>query len=137
MSDGPKEEAVRATLATRDAGILDALPHNVLYCLLGLFAGARSPGRVVNGNLFVGKAECEWDWEETWTALKNAGLVEWSTTERPNHPRIGGTTIYLDWLITEKGSAARDDYWRWSDELMIARAEDRAPSSETPPPNGA
>jgi len=132
MNDGPKENAVRATLATRPAGILDAFDNRVSNCFAGLFNGARREGIIwPNGSLFVCKAECEWGWPGDWEKLRDAGLLTFRLEERPNHPSIGGTTAYVPWSITKKGWDVRDDDLAYFNELMDARRKD-----ESPPPLG-
>jgi len=108
-----REQAVRDTLPHRPAGIIKAAPHNVQNCFAGIFNGAHDKAWLrPDGSLFIGKAECEWDWQDTWGALKELGLVEWRLEERPNHPGVGGATTYFIWNVTDKGFVVREDAMR-------------------------
>lgn len=121
---GPNEKRVRDTLPSRAAAKYYALPQNVQHCFSGLFNGALSRGRVnaANDGLFIGKAECEWDWRETWTALQDAGLIVWRLEDEtfPN----GHKTTNLIWGITEKGQTVSDDDLTYFRALMDAMRED-------------
>ena len=127
MSDGPKETAVRATLATRPAGILEGFERGVRNCFKGLFNGASREGHIwPNGAFKVGKAECEWGWPGDWEKLRDAGLLTFRLDARPNHPSIGGSTTYVPYSITDKGWDVREDDIAYFRELMAAREKDEA-----------
>ena len=87
----------------------------------GLFNGALSEGWFAPIGLVIGKAECEWGWPDAWKELKNAGLIEFETFEKPNHPRVGGITKRLKWNFTAKGLAAREEDLRMFEEQVSAR----------------
>lgn len=124
MAGNEAEQAVRATLANRPAGVLAGLPHDAETCFAGLFNGALGTGTVYPGGLFIGKSECERNWPEAWEALREAGLVEWRLEEVPNHPKVGGFTTKLHWSVTDKGWEVRDDDLAWFRELMTAMRRD-------------
>lgn len=124
--DGPKEAAVRATLPSRPAGIIQNVENNVNGCFAGFFNGCLSKGSLHNGHLSIGKSECEWDWEETWGKLRELGLITWTTEQVPNHHTIGGHTTYVHLTITDKGWEVRNDDLKWFRELMDARDQDEA-----------
>jgi hypothetical protein len=128
LEQGPREQAVRATLNDRPAGIIYSASRRAQRCFAGFFNGALSRGHVTpSGGLFIGKAECEWDWQNTWAELKTLGLIEWTDEHRPNHPDIGGTSHYVHVSITDKGREVRADDLKWFNELMDAkRADDPA-----------
>lgn len=122
---GPKEQAVRATLPGRPAAMLyeeTDLGRKIFSCFAGLFNGAFQGRITAKGGLFVGKAECEWDWQEVWPAMKELGLVDYSIDE-VTHPS-GYVSKNLHWNITEKGFEVRDDDIKYFRELMDAMAED-------------
>lgn len=122
---GPKEQTVRETLSNRPAGLLEAISREATRCFAGLFNGARSHGWIgQGGGLIIGKAECQWDWEKTWPELRDAGLITWTTEDRPNHPDFGGHTTHIDWKITDKGWDVREDDLRYFNELMTAMTDD-------------
>jgi hypothetical protein len=122
---GPKESAVRMTLGQRPAGELyhDADPR-VRRCFTGLFNGARHGHVTGNDGLFLGKAECEWDWEEVWPAMKGQDLVDYNI-EEVTHPS-GHISKEFRWLITDKGHEVRTDDIKYFRELMAAMEEDEA-----------
>jgi hypothetical protein len=126
FEDGPREKAVRATLASRPAGVInDPSVHlKVRQCFTGMFAGCSRTGTLHGDSLKIGKSECEWDWRETWGALKALGLIDWreETRTAPSGARI--TDVHL--TITEKGHQVRMDDQKWFEELMEARLQDEA-----------
>ena len=135
MGNGPNEQAIRDTLASRPAGLINKEHSHgfddpiaaVERTFTGLFHGARSPGSIRSkGGLFVGKAECEWDWSAAWETLRDMGLIEYRLEEKPNHHSFGGTTTYVHWSITEKGWQTLEDDLKWFNELMDARIKDEA-----------
>jgi hypothetical protein len=118
---------VRDSLAGRPAGRINALSQNAQHTFAGLFNGARCPGHFApNGRLFVGKAECQWHWPAAWEELKAAGLIDYHTEERANHPSFGGTRTHLHWNVTALGQSVRGDDVKWFRELMDARGQDEA-----------
>ena len=135
---GPNESAVWETLGSRLAGLINrAHSHSleddpiaaVERTFTGLFNGARSPGSVwPTGGLFVGKAECEWDWPAAWENLREMGLIEYHLEERPNHPSFGGATTYVHWSITDNGWETREDDLKFFNEVLDARGKDEARS---------
>lgn len=115
---GEREQAVRDTLPSRPAGVINGASGKAQHCFSGLLHGARAIGMIYpNGGLFIGKAECEWDWQDTWGELKSLGLIEW---------RVEGNKLI--WEVTDKGRAVRSDDNRYLDELVAAM---RADSQET------
>jgi hypothetical protein len=120
-----EEQAVCETLKTRPAGIINGAPRNVQTCFAGLFHGAHSPASYVPGfSFYCGKAECEWDWRETWGALRDLGLMEWSENEEDAPGAVGGKQVKVPWSITDKGWDVREDDLKWFDELLAARRRD-------------
>ena len=130
---GPKEAAVRATLANRPASILyldGTIGHQINRCFAGLFNGARQGHLTPNGGLFLGKAECEWDWEEVWPALQALELVEYRLEEVPAPGAVSGKMTKFHWSITDKGHDVREDDIKYFRELMDARTADEAAEQE-------
>jgi hypothetical protein len=122
---GPKETAVRNGLAARPANIINTATINANSCFAGFFNGALSEGSLHhNGSLFIGKAECEWNWRTIWVELRKLGLIDWTTEQRPNHPSFGGHTTYVLLTITAKGWEVRNDDNMYFAELMKAMDED-------------
>jgi len=124
---GPREKAVRDTLTSRPAGIINDAPNNVNSCFAGFFNGCRSRGSIVGDDgLFIGKAECEWNWRETWGALRDLGLIEWreETVDAPGAK--GGKMTWVHLTITTKGHDVRDDDLKWFREFCAAQDADKA-----------
>lgn len=119
-----KEQAVRDSLPTRPANVIQSLGQEAERTFAGLFNGALRKGSIRRDALFIGKAECEWYWPQAWQTLKGAGLIDYSLKEEPNHPTIGGTTNYLTWSVTDLGWDVRNDDIKWFHELMDARDSD-------------
>jgi hypothetical protein len=120
---GPKEQEVRATLTSRPAGVLykSEEARKVNSCFAGLFNGARSRGWMSpKGGLSLGKAECEWDWQEIWPRMVLMGLVEFELKPRPNHPDFGGFSADFTWGVTDFGLTVREDDNKYFKELMEA-----------------
>lgn len=129
---GPKERAVRATLPNRPAAVLyerDDITRKINHCFAGLFNGARSRGWISppRAGLFLGKSECEWDWQQVWPAMRNLGLVDYYTQERPA-PFTSGIPWRIDfhWWITDKGWDVREDDLRYFRELTAAMDADES-----------
>lgn len=133
---GPKEQAVRATLAGRPAAILyeeSDLRRKINHCFAGLLNGARQQGRVnATGGLFLGKAECEWDWEHVWPAMKDLGLVDYCITET-THP-TGYVSKDFNWSITARGLEVRKDDIEYFCDLLDAMSADRPRDEPKDPP---
>lgn len=120
VKPGQNEHAVRSTLPARPAGILwgnDVL-QRTRSCFAGFFNGAKKTGSLYNGALKIGKAECEWDWQETWAALQDLGLITYTVETRtaPSGYEITDVT----WTLTPKGRQVREDDLKYFDELMFA-----------------
>lgn len=131
---GPKEIAVRATLPDRAAAVLyerTDLGRKVRRCFAGLFNGARQGWLQPNGGLFLGKAECEWDWQEVWPALKEKGLVDYEIV-KDTSPTTGHVTERFQWNITPKGHEVRRDDTGYFAKLMEAIYEDDRSLSNGP-----
>ncbi len=121
---GPHEAEVRRTLPGRPAGILYDVDPRVSQCFAGLFNGARQGHLWPNGKLYVGKAECEWDWEQVWPVLRALGLVIYEIRET-KHPTGYVSQDFL-WSITEKGHTVREDDNQFFRDLMDAMQKDRS-----------
>jgi len=134
--DGPKETAVRATLAKRPAGALATLPRDVRYCFAGLFNGAFQHNAYVTakGHFSCGKAECEWGWPGDWEKLRDAGLITFSTERKDAPGAIDGYHVKVTWGITDEGWKVRDDDLAYFRELMAARDQDEAVKSDSTNP---
>lgn len=131
LEQGPNEVRVRETMQHRLAGVLDALPMRARDCFAGLFNGALQHNARVdprNDSLFIGKAECEWDWRESWSALQNSGLVTFTLT--PTTYESGHQTILFAWDITEKGWKVREDDIAWYREFVAAKDADEKLEAE-------
>lgn len=119
------EQLVLESLGDRPAGIIASAPINVRNCFAGMFNGCKATGSIgLNDHLFIGKAECEWDWRETWGDLKTRGLIDWreETIDAPG--AVGGKMTKVHLRITDKGWDVREDDVKWFRELMSARDED-------------
>jgi len=125
---GKKEAAVRATLATRPCAVLYALKHQgAKSCFAGFFNGALRRGRIYgDGGLFIGKAECEWDWQETWAELRDLGLINYTLITKPAPGAVSGKMTEVTLEITEKGRRVREDDMAYFRALMDAMHEDEA-----------
>lgn len=122
---GPKEIAVRATLPSRPAaGLYDGtdLGRKINHCFAGLFNGARQGWLTGNGGLFLGKAECEWDWQEVWPEMKARDLVDYEIVE-VTHP-TGHISKEFHWNVTDNGRKVRKDDDAYFHELMAAMRAD-------------
>jgi hypothetical protein len=129
---GPNETRVRATLPERKAAIINGASRAAADCFSGFFNGASSTGHVLrDGSLKIGKAECEWDWQQTWPELMRLGLIGWTEEERPNHPDIGGTSRYVHLTITDLGREVREDDNRYFRDLMDAMRADESPTPQS------
>jgi hypothetical protein len=118
---GPNEKRVRESLADRSAAKLRGLSRGAYVCFLGFFNGGLREGWTRDGeSLFIGKAECEWDWKETWHELKESGLIDWREETRDNHATVGGKTTYIYPSITELGHEVRASDLAYHRELMDA-----------------
>jgi hypothetical protein len=133
---GPREEAVRAALLSRPAAVLysddDDLLQKVARCFAGLHNGALQGHLNPGGGLFVGKAECEWDWQQVWPRMVQLGLVEFRLTPRANHPQHASHafTALFEWRVTEYGQRVQEDDLRYFDELVDAMTADRKESAQ-------
>jgi len=137
MKRGPREQGVFDTLPNRPAGIINAAEDRVSSCFAGIFNGCLARGHLSqDDSLKIGKAECEWDWRETWGELKRLGLIDWTEEETPNHPSVGGTSRYVHLTVTDKGREVRDDDMRWFRELMDARTADEMKDPLEKPDHG-
>lgn len=123
---GPREQAVRDSLDTRRAGIINSLGHGPRDCFAGLFNGALVHSAFVDAkdSLFIGKSECEHDWQQNWAVLEAAGLVEFTLT--PNTSPSGHMSTIFTWRVTKKGWQVREDDIKWYHELMQAIRDDEA-----------
>lgn len=120
VQPGQYERAVRSTLPTRPAGVIwhkDVL-QRTRWCFAGFFNGAKRTGSLHNGALKIGKAECEWDWQETWAALQGLGLITYTVETRT--AKTGYEITDVTWTLTPKGRQVRDDDLKYSDELSFA-----------------
>lgn len=93
------------------------LSREASRCFAGMFNGCKSRGVIFtpdkSDGLFIGKAECEWDWRQTWGELKAAGLIDWTEEDVRTHD--GGRMVYVHLEITKKGSDFREEdlrQWR-------------------------
>lgn len=123
---------MRATLPSRPAALLHEdtdLRHKIARCFTALFCGARQGHVQPGAGLFLGKAECEWDWQEVWPAMKDLGLVDYKIDE-VTHP-TGCVTKDFRWNVTEKGHDVRDDDNKYFEELMTAMGQDREAEGPT------
>lgn len=129
--DGPREQAVRASLEGRPAGILARLDpepggtERCDYVFAALHNGALVTGYVSPTNtLFIGKAEAEWGWPACWEKLRDAGLIEFETYETPSKKPGYEPLVRLRWRVTELGDKVREDDLAWFNELLDARRDD-------------
>ena len=123
--DGPKEQAVRATLSSRQAGELRKLPHRrsidgtAWSTFSAIFSGVWRPRIYANGVFRCGKAEAEWGWPTTWEQLRDAGLI---TLEILPPDTIGRRKVKFE--VTELGRKVRSDDLAYFAELLDARKAD-------------
>lgn len=103
------------------------LSREARRCFAGMFNGCKGKGIIFKPEtdaLFIGKAECEWDWRDTWGELKSHGLIDWREEDVPCHD--GSKMKYVHLRITEKGQDWRDE------DLRLYRIEmDRLKADES------
>ena len=79
-------------------------------CFAGMFNGCKGKGVIFKPEtdaLSIGKAECEWNWRDTWGELKSHGLIDW---QEEDVPCLDGSKMkYVHLQITEKGHDWRDE----------------------------
>lgn len=124
---GPHEQAVRDGLQSRLAAIINDTSNKVQGCFAGFFNGCHATGSLWGDDdkfLSIGKAECEWEWRETWGSLKALGLIDWTERTIPAPGAKSGKMTEVHLAITDKGHAVRDDDLKWFRELMNARERD-------------
>lgn len=118
---GPRETKVRASLSSRPAGIIQGASREAQWCFAGLFNGARGTGWLTpNGNLSIGKAECEWNWKDTWAELCRLQLLQWGTHTKYAPGSVDLMITVVTPAITDKGLDVRSDDLAYHRELMAA-----------------
>lgn len=124
------EKAVRDSLLSRPAGVINGATREAQGCFAALFNGARNGTIFKPGQRpFFGKAEAELAWPDGWNELRGLGLVEWTEREKPCHPSFNAAPmIEIVWQITDKGRDVRDDDLKWFRELMDAQDRDMSAS---------
>jgi hypothetical protein len=111
----------------RPADILKSASREAQRCFAGIFNGARREGHLWGDDaLFIGKAECEWGWRDTWSELKALGLVDYRLEEVSAPGAVSGKMTKFYCEVTEKGWDVReDDLAEWNERRSLPAGVDK------------
>lgn len=105
------------------------LSREASRCFAGMFSGCKRRGVIFtpdkSDHLSIGKAECEWDWRNTWGELKASGLIDWEEENVPCYD--GSRMVYVHLSITQKGYDFREeDLRQWRQRMDAEAAEEQS-----------